>query len=70
MRIRVERQFRIARLWSNREIKKLALLFIESHNTRKWKEKMPKFEPIREAGKLISFRWSFKELKQKILQRR
>jgi len=70
MRIRVERQFRIARLWSNREIKKLALPFIESHNTRKWKEQMPKFEPIREVGKLISFRWSFKELKQKILQRR
>ena len=46
------------------------LLFVASRNPQKWKEQMPKFEPIREAGKLIGFRWSFKELKQKILQRR
>ena len=45
------------------------LLFIASRNPRKWKEQMPKFEPITEAGKSIGFRWSFKELKQKILQR-
>ncbi len=41
------------------------LLFVASRNPRKWKEQMPKLEPIREAGKLIGFRWSFKELKKR-----
>ena len=46
------------------------LLFVASRNPRKWKEKMPKFEPIIEAGRSIGFRWSFKKLKRKLFQKR
>ena len=45
------------------------LLFVASRNPRKWKEQMPKYEPIREAGKSIGFYWSFKELRLRILGR-
>ena len=45
------------------------LLFVASRNAQKWKEQMPKCECIKEAGKSIGFRWSFKELKRKILGR-
>lgn len=45
------------------------LLFVVSRDP-KWKERMPKFKPITEAGRSIGFRWSFKELKRKVLRRR
>ena len=46
------------------------LLFVASRNPEKWREKIPKFEPVKEAGKWIGFRWSFRELKRKILGKR
>ena len=41
------------------------LLFVASRNPRKWKEQMPRFKPIKKAGKSIGFRWSLKELKKR-----
>jgi len=43
------------------------LLFVASRKPEKWKERMPRFEPIEEAGKWIGYRWSFKRLKRKIM---
>lgn len=43
------------------------LLFVASRNPQKWREKIPNFEPVKEAGKWIGFSWSFRELKRKIL---
>ncbi len=43
------------------------LLFVAARNPQKWKERMPKYEPITEAGRSIGARWSFKKLKRKIL---
>jgi hypothetical protein len=37
------------------------LLFVASREAQKWKERMPRYEPIREAGRSIGLRWSFKE---------
>ncbi len=45
------------------------LLFVASRNPERWKERMPKFEPITEAGKSIGFRWSFKKIRRRILGR-
>jgi hypothetical protein len=49
------------------KLKKAAiyLLFVGSRNPQKWKEQMPKFEPVRVAGKSIGFLWSLKEFKWK-----
>jgi hypothetical protein len=43
------------------------LLFVASQNPQNWRGRMPKFGPIKKAGKYIGFRWSFKELKRWLL---
>ncbi|MHC4074937.1 MAG: hypothetical protein ACYSRZ_00785 [Planctomycetota bacterium] len=47
------------------------LLFVGSRHPKRWKGKMPKSEPIREAGDWIGFRWSskiYQALKQRVLR--
>ncbi len=46
------------------------LLFVGSRHPERWKDKLPKFEPIKEAGNWIGFRWSsriYQALKRRIL---
>lgn len=47
------------------------LLFVGSRHPEDWKDKMPKFELIKEAGNWIGFRWSskiYQALKRRILK--
>lgn len=45
------------------------LLFAASRNPHKWKERVPRFQPIKEAGMSIGFQWSLKRLKRKVWRR-
>ncbi|MGA1980113.1 MAG: hypothetical protein ABSG99_06065 [Sedimentisphaerales bacterium] len=55
---------------SNYKKAAIYLLFVASRYPRKWKERMPKYEPITEAGRSIGFQWSLKKLKRKVLRGR
>lgn len=45
------------------------LLFVASRDAHKWRERMPSFQPITEAGMSIGFQWSLKRLKHKLWRR-
>jgi hypothetical protein len=55
---------------SNHKKAAIYLLFVASRNPGKWKERITKFKPITVAGRSIGFRWSFKELKRRVLRGR